>query len=269
MSFRHLNVFNSCYYIFFYRSFVIEYRGDGRMQLSQRVLALTAPVWMTHAQFVVADNEQALVQLKQWQQQASQNVCFMTGPLGSGRSHLAQALLREASLAGDTVAYVAAKDVFMFGGDVFQGLDQVRFVCIDDVDLLIDNPESVSALIEFLAHHRDVGGLCLMTCVELAAVLNVLSLAVINHSTVVIQPLQSVEQRREALLLRAKAMDVSLSNLVASEMMLHFGHDISELMHVLSYLAHASLTLKRAITLPFMRQVLMLPSHGTKKERKN
>jgi len=223
---------------------------------------------MTHAQFVVADNAQAILQLKQWQHQSSQNICFMTGPVGSGRSHLAQALLREASLAGETVAYVAAQDVLSFSGDVFQGLEQVRFVCIDDVDTLIDKVEFVVALKEFLAHHRDVGGLCLMTCVDVAPVIEVLSLMVLNHLCVDIQPLLTQEDRREALLLRAKAMDMSLSNLVVSELMLHFGHDMSELMHVLAYLGHASLTLKRAITLPFMRQVLMLPSRARKKEHK-
>jgi DnaA family protein len=72
--------------------------------------------------------------------------------------------------------------------------------------------------------------------------------------------LMSVERedlKRDILVSRSKESDIQLSDVVVAWLLKQFGADLGQLMHVLDYLDHASMTLKRPITVPFAKQVLL------------
>jgi DnaA family protein len=227
------------------------------LQMQQRVLALQAPVGMDLSQFVPIGNEANLESLLDWVAQGQSSLCFLLGVSGSGRTHLAQALLQEAAEQGKTVIYLSAKQVIQYGVNVLQGLDQVSFFCIDDVDRLLAHHDAIEALNALLKHLQDAGGQCLLTTPPLRYAELLDRLLLPSFITIALNPLTSEDGKRQALMKRAESLDIVLSKELLSWLMNHFGEDLAQLTHLLNYLAQASWTLKRPITLPFAKKVLL------------
>lgn len=227
------------------------------LQMQQRVLALQAPVGMDLTQFIANGNEPSLMALRHWVETGEQSLCFLLGSSGSGRTHLAQALLQEASQQGKTVIYLSAQQIIQYGAGILQGLDQVSFFCIDDVDLLLSHDDAIDALNVLLKRIQDSSGNCLLTATEAhySALLN--RLRVLSFIALKIHPLASREEKQLALVKRAEALDIVLSKELITWLMNYFGEDLAQLTHLLNYLAQASWTLKRPITLPFAKKVLL------------
>jgi DnaA family protein len=227
------------------------------LQMQQRVLALQAPVGMDFSQFIATGNETSLTALRHWIEQGEQSLCFLLGCVGSGRTHLAQALLQEASEQGKTAIYLSAQQIVQHGTGILQGLDQVSFFCIDDVDLLLSQAEALDSLNTLLKRLQDTGGHCLLTTTEehYSALLN--RLLVLSFIALKVVPLSSREEKQKALVKRAEALGIILSKDLLTWLMNYFGEDLAQLTHLINYLAQASWTLKRPITLPFAKKVLL------------
>lgn len=64
-------------------------------------------------------------------------------------------------------------------------------------------------------------------------------------------------KKRQLLLERAQQRSIQLSKEVTNWLMKHYAEDVGQLMHVLAYLDHGSMTLKHPITLPFAKKLLL------------
>jgi len=221
------------------------------IQLVQGVLTLTAPAWPRLAQFVSHDNESVLTALQQWLVTKSPHVCWLLGEGSSGKTHLAQALLSQQSELGEQGAFVSGKEARNLSPEMLQGLELLPIVCIDDVDALLAQDQWLQAITRLAVLMRDRGG-CLLLVQKNDSLPDSLSGLVLALTS-----LTDNDLKRHVLLLRAKQNDIVLSDAVVSWLLKQFGDDLGQLMHVLDYLDHASMTLKRPITVPFAKQVLL------------
>jgi DnaA family protein len=221
------------------------------IQLVQGVLTLTAPAWPKLNQFIAFGNESTLASLEHWLNIKSPSVCWLLGEASSGKTHLAQALLSAQSELGEHGAFVSGKEAKHLSPEMLQGLELLPIVCIDDVDALLIQPSWLLALTRLSILIRDRGG-CLMLVQKNAHIPDSLQGLVLQ--------LMSVERedlKRDILVSRSKESDIQLSDVVVAWLLKQFGADLGQLMHVLDYLDHASMTLKRPITVPFAKQVLL------------
>lgn len=221
------------------------------IQLVQGVLTLTAPAWPRLVQFVTHGNESVLTAMQHWLLTKSPNVCWLLGGGSAGKTHLAQALLSQQSEQGAQGAFVSGNEAKDLSPEMLQGLELLPIVCIDDVDVLLSQEGWLLAITRLAVLMRDRGG----------------GLLLVQRSSVIPERLQGLilqlqllndeQLKREVLMRRAKQGDIALSEAVVSWLLKQFGDDLGQLMHVLDYLDHASMTLKRPITVPFAKQVLL------------
>ncbi len=221
------------------------------IQLVQGVLTLSTPAWPRLSQFIVNQNIELLNRIQQWLSMQSPTICWLLGEHSSGKTHLAQALLSQQTEIGKQGAFVSGKDAKKLRPELLQGLELLPFVCIDDVDTLLVQPTWLQAIERLAVLMRDRGG-CLLLVQKSSVTPETL-----NGLVLVLQPLMEDALKREALINRAKQSDIVLSDAVVSWLLKQFSNDLGQLMHVLNYLDHASMTLKRPITVPFAKQVLL------------
>jgi DnaA family protein len=221
------------------------------VQLAQGVLTLSAPIWPRLEEFVLDNNLGLLAEIKIWLLTKSPTICWLQGVRSSGKTHLAQALLSEKTALGEQGAFVSAKEAKKLSPDMLQGLELLPFLCIDNVDMLLSDTAWLLAIEHLSILMRDRGG-CLLLIQKSSVIPISLQGLVLN-----LQPLTDASLKREALISRAKQSDIVLSDVVIVWLLKQFGDDLGQLMHVLTYLNHASMTLKRPITVPFAKKVLL------------
>ncbi|MBD3767191.1 MAG: hypothetical protein IE928_04460 [Gammaproteobacteria bacterium] len=221
------------------------------IQLVQGVLTLSAPLWPTLDSFIVGENAKTLQQLTAWLQAASPTVSYLTGEASSGKTHLAQAILSQHSQQGLPCAFISAKDSAGLRPERLQGMEQLSLICIDDADRLLVKPAWRTAIEQLVSLMRDSGGMILLVQRTAAAYDQLLGL---NFSLVA---LSNDAEKRQLLLERAQQRSIQLSKEVTNWLMKLYAEDIGQLMHVLAYLDHGSMTLKHPITLPFAKKLLL------------
>lgn len=232
------------------------------MVFQQGVLSLTGSSLPSMEGFVVAaDSASSLQALQEWFASGLGGACLVGGD-GAGKTHLLQAMLRQVEQrSGSTAgaAYVPGRDGARLSPEVLQGLEHLRLVCVDDVDRLLQGAGWQEAIYRLLVRLADCGGQLLLSAqhwplegVEHAGLLERLQWAL----PLPVQALTEAEDQKLALSRRAHHRGVQLPDDVLSYLVREHGSDMAQLMHVLDYLDHASMTLKRRLTLPFVRQVL-------------
>jgi DnaA family protein len=221
------------------------------IQLVQGVLTLSAPSWPRLHAFVVDNNGALLEAVQTWLQSKMPTVCWLVGEHSSGKTHLAQALLSGQADVGEQGAFVSGKDAQKLSPEMLQGLELLPIVCIDDADCLLSQSVWLDAVVRLSILMRDRGG-CLLLVQK-----NDNIPASLQGQILSLQPLLSIDSKRSVLVARAKQNDIVLSETVVAWLLKQFGDDLGQLMHVLDYLDHASMTVKRPITVPFAKQVLL------------
>lgn len=221
------------------------------IQLVQGVLTLSTPLWPSLDSFIVGQNETTLQQLTAWLQAASPTVSYLTGEASSGKTHLAQAILSQHSQQGLPCAFISAKDNAGLRPERLEGMERLSLICIDDADRLLSQSSWRAAIQQLVSLMRDSGGMILLVQ---RATLPYDELLGLNFSLVA---LTSDGEKRQLLLERAQQRSIQLSKDVTNWLMKYYADDVGQLMHVLAYLDHGSMTLKHPITLPFAKKLLL------------
>jgi DnaA family protein len=184
---------------------------------------------------------------------------FIWGSQQGGKTHLLHAACHAAATAGRSTLLLKAEDLLSYGPDVFEGLEQLNLVCIDDLQQLMGLDAWELALFNFINSIRAQGG-----CLVLAAEANPGELSVqlpdlrsrLEWGAVFQLQSLSDEEKIQALQLRADYRGLDLPDEVGSYLLKKYPRDLQHLMHVLEELDVASLAAKRRLTVPFIRSVL-------------
>ena len=184
---------------------------------------------------------------------------YLSGPSGSGKSHLLLAACAEAASAGRRAAYLP---LAAFAGALAQMLPAQEgsdLVCLDDVEAIAGRGEDEEALFHF--HNRArAGGTVLVYAargnpVTLGLGLPDLVTRLGQCTRLGVEPLDDTG-RRELLRQRAARRGLQLDDAVLDYLMRRSERDLASLTALLDRLDKASLAAQRRITIPFLRDHL-------------
>lgn len=187
---------------------------------------------------------------------------YLWGASGSGLSHLLLATCREAQKRGFSFHYLPMKELIdQKPEEIFNDLELLDLVCIDDVHLIAGKQEWELALFAFFNAARDRQKRLLITANqtprELPLRLEDLRSRLQWGSTYQVMQLKDAD-KQAALQLRAKVRGLELSDDVAQFLILRLSRDTHVLFSTLAELDAASLAEQRKLTIPFVKKTLNL-----------
>jgi DnaA-homolog protein len=184
---------------------------------------------------------------------------WLHGPVGSGKTHLLQAVCALAGRAGRGAAYLPLPQVIEIGDELLAGFGELAVVCLDDAQAIAGRSGWERALFRLHQELYESGGRLLVSgplppaawpfkLRDLASRLN-------GGLVLTLQPLDETEQIA-ALQLRAQLRGLELPDETAQFMLRRLPRDMSHLYSFLDQLDQASLIAQRRLTVPFVKAVL-------------
>ena len=184
-------------------------------------------------------------------------VIFLHGAAGSGKSHLLQAACHQ---VGAGALYLPLEELgAQRPGEVLQGVDAMKLVCIDDLHLVAGDAEWERALFHFFNLARERGCRLLLSAKSAprALALDLPDLRSRLAWGVVFQlPGQTDERRRAILEFRAGRRGMEMSREVSAYIVSRAPRGMGDLLQLLESLDAATLREQRVLSRPFVRQVL-------------
>lgn len=181
------------------------------------------------------------------------------GAPGSGKTHLLEALCRASRERGSAVAYVPLGGPQGLAPAVFENLEDIPLVCVDDLGNVAGRREWEAALFALYERLRARGGrLVASTAVAPAAlglVLPDLSSRLAAGWVYGLVPL-SDDEKLEALARRARSRGLDLPEEVGRYVLTHCARDTHALFALLERADRVALAAQRRLTIPFLRALL-------------
>ena len=185
--------------------------------------------------------------------------CWLWGSPGSGRSHLLQAICASAADRGSAVAYLPLRELVALGSGVLEGHETSVIVCLDDLDAVAARIDWAVAIFALYNDVCEAGGWLVFTTASapssLVTALPDLDSRLAAAAVHRVHPLDDTALRR-ALVARALRLGLQLPDDTARWLMRRMPRDPSSLFAVLDLLDQAALEAQRALTVPFVRDVL-------------
>jgi len=210
--------------------------------------------------FIVGKNEELFNKLKRSvSDKSSDGSLLFWGSQGAGKTHLLQAACKAAGDNGFSAVYLPLNDVIHQSTDAFDGLEDLHLICLDDVDLVAGKEDWEQALFHLYNRAFDSGTQLAFTANQPIANLNMalsdLSSRLAWGFVYRVQPL-SDEEKIQAMQLRSRRRGFVLTEKVGQYLLRHCPRDSAALFNLLDELDRASLAAQRAITIPFVKNLL-------------
>ena len=210
------------------------------------------------AGFVEAGNEAAVAAIRALGTPAGQWL-YLSGPAGSGKSHLLQAACGRIGAAGGTAVYLPLRDHIQRGPALLDGLEQVALVAIDDLEVLAGQPQWEEAVFHCHNRLRDAGGMLLAAARGTPGSLGLALPDLVSR----LQALLAFRltppddaRRRRILTLALARRGLTLPGASIDYLLVHETRDMPHLMALVQRLDEASLRTGRRLTVPFIKSVL-------------
>lgn len=183
---------------------------------------------------------------------------YLSGPAGSGKSHLLMAACQAASEAGRTVQYLPLASI---GGRAaaIRGVAGSELLALDDLDVIAGDREAEHALFD-VYNQAKAEGLAMLFAAEAIPLQLGLGLPDLRSrlgacQQAVLRPLDD-EERRTVLKKEAGGRGIELDDAVLDWLFARYARDLGALLDLLEQLDKASLAARRRITVPFLRGFL-------------
>lgn len=228
------------------------------MSVPQLPLALRYPPDQRLESFIGAPDG-ALAQLRAAAVGAAQDWLYLSGPAGTGKTHLALALCAAAEQAGRGPAYLPLLAAAGRLRDALEALEGRDVIALDGLDAIAGQRDDEVALFDFHNRARAAGVTLLYTASAapdaLGLVLPDLRSRLSQCGRIVLSPL---DDEGRAAVLRARAMrrGLALDDAAIDWLLTRTGRDLGGLVQLLDRLDRESLAAKRRVTVPFLRKVL-------------
>ena len=187
--------------------------------------------------------------------QQAQGALLIYGALGSGRTHLLQAVAR-----AQHCAYLPMAEIHQMGPEVLEGLEHSPLICLDDLDAVTSNRDWALALLRLLDQRHTQGTAVVIASAtppdRMEIALPDLRTRLMRAAIFGLKPLTD-EDRTQLLRERAQARGLDLSPEVSRWLLTQLARDTGSLLAALEQLDRASLSAKRRLTLPFVQTVLV------------
>jgi DnaA-homolog protein len=215
----------------------------------------------TFANYFAGKNSELLRQLKLAACGTGERVIYFAGFGGQGCTHLLQACCHEAQQNKMTAVYIPLANLSDLSPEIFDGLETLGLICIDDIHMIAGKPEWEEAFFHAYNRIHDAGGCLIVTAnvlpkglgLVLPDVVSRLSWGVVYQ----LQPLTDVE-KLQVLIMRAERRGMTLSEEVGKFILTHCPRHMSTLFAALDALDKISLAAQRKLTIPFVKTVLQI-----------
>lgn len=184
---------------------------------------------------------------------------YIWGERGCGKSHLLQALSREANRQSQSAIYLPLPEIIEMGASVLSGLDDMTLVVIDDLDAINtidDQREWEEALFGLYNQVRDMGSHIVVAANSPPDDLSLQLPDLISrfHWGPIFQlQMLSDEEKLVALKQRAHERGFELPDGTVNYLLRHGSRDLHHLFRILDELDNASLVEQRKLTIPFVK----------------
>ena len=228
----------------------------------QLPLRFALPAFQRFDSFEPGPNAEALAAVQVLGTEPVAGSMFLTGPEGSGKTHLLVAACRAApgSLFLPLSALGESADEALLG----RGAEP--FVAVDDVHLIAGRRAAEIALFDLYNRCRDHGGRLLLAArappQRLPLVLPDLASRLSSSAQFTLAPLGD-DARRAVLQRHAAERGLTLEDDVVDFLFRRHARDLGALFGLLDRIDLESLAQQRRITLPFVRRLIGLPSEKT------
>lgn len=190
---------------------------------------------------------------------ASERILYIRAHKGAGLTHLLQAVCHVEAVAEHPALYLPLAEYAQFGPDILQGAEGLTLLCLDDVAAVAGNSEWERAL--FIAwneiqhsHTRLLIGAD-RSPQDLPMALPDLRSRLQTAPVYQLRP-PGDEEKKQLLQLRAARRGMKLSPAVAGYILARTERSVPALMDVLERLDASSLTHRRPLTIPLIRDTL-------------
>ncbi len=184
---------------------------------------------------------------------------YLWGRAATGKSHILQAVCNLASLSGLQAVYIPLKRHAEFAPAIFEGLDSLGIVCVDDIDTIAGDDAWERALFGLFNRLREHRKPLLMTGStgpgDVAFHLRDLKSRIAWDLIYRLSPLAD-RQKIRLLQKRAHARTFELPEAVATYLVKHVKRDLPFLLELLDRFDQATLAEKRKLTVPFVKALL-------------
>ncbi|MFC3609005.1 DnaA regulatory inactivator Hda [Stutzerimonas tarimensis] len=184
---------------------------------------------------------------------------YLWGRDGVGRSHLLQAACLRMEERGELAVYLPLAEVAEHGPVILDALEQSELVCLDDLDAVAGDRAWEEGLFHLFNRLRDSGRRLLLAAsvpprelaVQLADLKSRMSLSLVFQLRGL-----SDEDKLRALQLRASRRGLSLPDDVGRFILSRGVRSMNGLFELLDRLDQASLQAQRKLTIPFLKETL-------------
>lgn len=210
----------------------------------------------TFASFYPAGNMQVFNAILHFVRGYGEQYIYLWGQVGAGRSHLLQACCHAAPECNVSAVYLPMADAHL---DLFDGLENVSLICIDDVENIAGKEEFEEQLFHLFNRVRANNKRLIITgnvppsnlAIKLPDLRSRLAWGVVYQ----LQALED-EEKLKALQQRAQSRGLELEPSVGKFLLRRCPRNMQQLFNTLEELDHASLVQKRRLTIPFVKEVL-------------
>lgn len=184
---------------------------------------------------------------------------FLSGPEGSGKSHLLNALCHRARERDMAAFYIALKRLPESAAAGLDGLQVLDLVCVDDLDRVAGNPAWERALFNCFNEVRSAGGRLLVSSRQPLRSLNIVLPDLASRLAWGLRlSLQAPgdEGKLQVLQQRARSLHIELPEDVQRYLIKHSTRELAALLRTVELLKDAAFAGKRKITIPLAREVM-------------
>lgn len=210
---------------------------------------------ITFDNFLAEGNEALLHQLRE----GSEPFIYLWGQAGSGKSHLLHALCHAANEHGVTAVYLGLSEHRALDVAMLDGLENYALVTMDDIDSVASEDQWEVALFHLYNRIRDSGARLVVSATNPPANAGFHLRDLVSRlgwgPVYQLHPLDD-NGKAAALQLRARRRGMELPDDVVSYLLKHSTRDLPGLFALLDELDQATLTAKRRLTIPFVRELL-------------
>ena len=224
----------------------------------QLPLSFEAGELFTFESFVAGENTVATGLAQQTALATGENQLYFWGEPGLGKSHLLQASCNLAAKNQQTVCYLTQAEITGQSADIFEGLEQVELICLDDIETWLLDNNWETALFNLINRVRENNHRLIMASAQPPdeAFVNLPDL----RSRLAWGPVFQLQHlsdkdKYQALRFRARQSGLELPENVADYLMQRYPRDMFGLFERLAVLDKAAMATQRRLTIPLLKSV--------------
>lgn len=184
---------------------------------------------------------------------------YLWGHSGVGKTHILQAITQKAEA---NAIYLPMEQLLNYGQAVFEDMEQLDIICLDDIEAIAKYKELEEALFHLYNKIRDNGKTRLFLAGQFAIKSLPLELPDLRSRVgwgLVFHLEELTEQDKLWVLShQAEEKGLELSPSVGQYLITHCARDMHQLKQLIDKLDKASLAAQRKLTVPFVKQALNL-----------